>query len=74
MRLVQEYHLGVRDGDSQPSHCALHYHLGEESKTRIRDIANEVNLMQLCLGGVHPTLKLCVLEEKGELSFSQFLC
>ena len=25
---VRGYHLEVRDGNSQPSHCALHYHLG----------------------------------------------
>lgn len=26
--LFKAYHLEVRDGNSLPSHCALHYHLG----------------------------------------------
>lgn len=53
--LFKAYHLEVRDGSSQPSHCALHYHLGgrvgkgeEQEKAGLREVATSVNLI-LCL-------------------------
>lgn len=63
--LFKAYHLEVRDGSSQPSHCALQYHLGvrggkgeEEEKAGLREV-------DAVPQGVNPTSEMRILRRKG---------